>query len=334
MAAEGAELLADVGDLAVMGFAEVVSRLPYFLRLRRRVWDALDRETVDLVLPIDYPGFNLRLAERAHRRGLRVLYFIAPQVWAWHGSRAEKLSRVADHIAVILPFESSFFQEFGAQVSFVGHPLLDVPQPAEPADAWASRCGLPSDRPILALYPGSRAQELARHLELFSEVARSVVARRPEVQPVFGMARGVDRSAFSGIPWPIVAGDSGLMHHATAALVKSGTTTLQMALAGTPMVVAYRVNPLTYALARRLVDVPHIALANLVAERGIVPELIQHHATVAALTEHLLPLLDRRSDARRRMTTDLAEVRARLGEPGAAKRVATIAEGLLRAWPR
>lgn len=329
MAAEGVELLADVSELAVMGFAEVAARLPFFLRLRRRVFRTLSEEGVDLVIPIDYPGFNLRLARRARANGVPVLYYIAPQVWAWHASRAQNLARDAARIAVILPFEEEFLRDAGARAEFVGHPLLDAESPSESRTAWAKRFGLDPDRPVLAVFPGSRTQEISRHLELFSATAERVTRALPHVQPVIGLAPDLDRTAFRETPWPLVDSTSGLLYHADAALVKSGTTTLEAALAGTPFVVAYRMNRLSYQVARRLVRVPHIALANLVGGRRIAPEFIQDEATPKALCHALLPLLDPGSAERQRMVEELRDVRRRLERGGAAERVAAIAGELL-----
>jgi lipid-A-disaccharide synthase len=329
MEAEGVRLLATVDDLAVMGFVEVASRLPYFLRLRRQVFDTLMREGVDLVIPIDYPGFNLRMARYAKQRGIPVLYYIAPQVWAWHASRARDLARDTDAVAVILPFEEDFLRGAGANARFVGHPLLDLGGPDLPRDEALRRWGADPTRPVLALFPGSRPQEVRRHLDLFNAAAVDVVRRRPDVQPIIGASRDLDPAAFAGSPWPLADDPRGLLHHATAAIVKSGTTTLEAALAGTPFVVAYRMNPLSYQLARRLVEVPHIALANLVAQERLAPELVQDAATPAALRDAVLPLLDADSPERRRMVEGLSRVRASLGGAGAAARVADMAAGLL-----
>lgn len=331
MQAEGVELLAGLQELAVMGFVEVLRHLPFFIALRKRVFAALEAEGVDLVIPIDYPGFNLRLARHAHGRGLAVLYYISPQVWAWHKKRVRDMARDTDEVAVVLPFEEAFLRGHGVDAHFVGHPLLDVPPPASTAEAWAASHGLDPARPILALFPGSRRQEVGRHLALFSETAARVRQSRPDVQPVIGVPPAIDRSIYADAAWPLVPSKDGLLHHATAALVKSGTTTLEAALAGTPFAVVYRMNPLSYAMARRLVKVPHIALANLIAENRVAPEFVQEAATPETLSAALLPLLDANSLARRRMVDGLSAIRGRLGGPGAAQRVAERAAALLEA---
>lgn len=331
MAEEGVELLAGVEELAVMGFAEVVSRLPFFLRLRREVFAALAREDVDLVIPIDYPGFNLRLARHAHERGMAVLYFIAPQVWAWHASRAAELARHADRVAVILPFEEAYLKAEGARASFVGHPLLEIPTPPIDADRWYERNRLDPRRPILALFPGSRAQEVRRHLQLFEAAADELLERLPDVQPVIGAAPDLGAAAFAGARFPRATSARELLHLADAALVKSGTTTLEAALAGTPFVVAYRMNPLSWAIARRLVKVPHVALANLVAGERLVPEFLQGEATPANLATALVPLLDNGSEERQAMSEGFARIREQLGMETASTRVAEMAAELLAA---
>ena len=328
MAAAGVECMAGLDQLAVMGFAEVVRHLGFFRRLMHRVREAMHRHAVDLVIPIDYPGFNLRVARYARRAGIRVLYYIAPQVWAWRPSRARRLAADTDHVAVILPFEVGFLRQAGARATFVGHPLLELEHEVPERADYCRAHGLDPARPLLALFPGSRRQELDRHLEVFLAAARRLVRARRELQTVVARAPGLPARAYGGVAATVVDDGRSLLSHARAAVVKSGTSTVEAALAGVPFATAYRTHPLTFALARRLVRVDHIAMANLIAGRRVVPELIQHEATPARLVRELLPLLDD-TEERRAMVTGLSEVRRALGSAGAARRVASIAGTLL-----
>ncbi len=326
----GVRLLAHADDLAVMGLVEVAKHLPFLLGVLRNVKREIVERPPDLVIPIDYPGFNLRLAHYARSRGVAVLYYIAPQVWAWHRSRMARLARDTDRIAVILPFEETLFSEAGARAQFVGHPLLDALPPAVPREAFCDQLGLDPQRPILAVFPGSRRQEVTRHIEPFLEAARLVQETHPGVQPVVAAAPGIPRELYGDAR--IAIDGWQLLLHAHAALVKSGTTTLQAAVAGVPMVVAYRMHGLTFAMARRLVRVPHVGLVNLVANERIAPEHIQEDATPESLADALRPLLDD-GPARSAALDGLARVRTALRPttPGAttAERVAAIAAELI-----
>lgn len=328
MAAAGVECMAGLDQLAVMGFVEVVRHLGFFRRLLRRVRDALHRHGVDLVIPIDYPGFNMRVARHARTAGIRVLYYIAPQVWAWRPARARRLARDADHVAVILPFEVEFLREAGARATFVGHPLLDLEREVPARAEYCRSHGLDPARPLLALFPGSRRQELDGHLAVFAAAARRLERARPGLQTVVARAPGLPARAFEDVAAPCVDDGRRLLRHARAAIVKSGTSTVEAALSGVPFATAYRTHPLTFALARRLVRVEHIALANLIAGRRVVPELIQHEVTPARLERALLPLLDDTGE-RRAVLAGLDQVRRALGSAGAARRVAEIAESLM-----
>ncbi|HET9439958.1 MAG TPA: lipid-A-disaccharide synthase, partial [Longimicrobiales bacterium] len=211
MRAAGVELWAHTDQLAVMGFVEVARHLPFFLSLLWKTRDDLRSHPPDLVIPIDYPGFNLRLARYAKALHIPVLYYIAPQVWAWHRSRMRELADHADQLAVVLPFEEKLFHEAGATVTFVGHPLLDVAATNQTRASFCAAHGLDEKRPILALLPGSRQQEIRSHAQLFSEAASLVQQALPEVQPVIAQAPGIPAEALGSAQWPRVQESADLL---------------------------------------------------------------------------------------------------------------------------
>jgi len=331
MQSEGVELLAGLDRLAVLGFAEVVQRLPDFIRLRRQVQRHLVDEGVNLFVPIDYPGFNLPMACFACRSDIGVLYYIAPQVWAWKRRRAYKLARCAEKVCVVLPFEQEFLSAFGVDAQFVGHPLLDRGEEGREEAIRSTRARLQAaDPPVLGLFPGSREQEIDRMLPVFLETAARVRDSLPDLEVLVARSQDLAHSLYGDLRYARLEEPEVVLGRATAALTKSGTITLQLALAGVPMVVGYRTSPATYAIARRLVRVPHIALANLVAGRGVVPELIQGALTAENAAEAVRPLLDPANRARAEMEEGLGSIRAELGTPGCARRVAAACAAILR----
>ncbi len=330
MGEAGVELLEHADNLAVMGFVEVLRHLPRHWALLRRLGARIRSGNVALVVLIDYPGFNMKVAKIAADAGVPVLYYITPQVWAWGAGRLDKLARWVTRAAVILPFEQQLLADHGIDATFVGHPLLDRAAALPDKAAARQTLGLAPDAPVLALFPGSREQEILRHLDDFVRVANELKRRDPRLQVVVSVAPTIDLDP-ARCPFPMVHSASfTVLRAADAAMCKSGTTTLEAAVAGCPLVVAYRTSGITYALARRLVRIPHIGLVNVVAGREVAPEFVQDALRPAAVADALEPLLRPGSAERDAMLSGLADVRGALGSPGAAGRVAEMVEALAR----
>jgi lipid-A-disaccharide synthase len=326
----GATILVDVAELAVMGFTEVLAHIPRHARLLRHLTARLQSGRVGLVILLDYPGFNLKVAAAARAAGVPVLYYITPQVWAWGAGRLATLSSRITKAAPILPFEEALLRAHGVDATFVGHPLLDrvagMPSPEEAR----RRLGLDPAAPVLAVFPGSRRAELARHLAPFLEVATRLQGIVPGLQVVVSVAPTVEIPA-AHCPFPLVREASfTVLRAATAGLLKSGTTTLEAAVAGLPHVIGYRTSAITYAIAKRVVTIPHIGLVNVVAGRAVSQEFVQGAFRPDRVASALVPLLHGASPERAAAVQGLAAVRDRLGTPGAAQRVADMALGLWR----
>ncbi|MFN2565930.1 MAG: lipid-A-disaccharide synthase [Gemmatimonadaceae bacterium] len=328
MQAAGVRLLEHARGLAALGLVEVIGHVPRHYALLRQLRRRLKGGSIALLVLVDYPGFNMRVAAAAAAAGVPVLYYITPQVWAWGSARAARLAKIVSKAAVILPFEEQLLRSHGVDATFVGHPLLDAAGSLPTrADARAALGIAPTDR-VLALFPGSRPQEITRHLDDFVATARELQRRLPALRVVVSAAPTVRIDA-ARCPFPLIRSASfSVLRAADAALCKSGTTTLEAAVADCPLVVAYRTSRITYAAARRVLKIRHIGLVNVVAGREIAPEFVQDGLRPDAVAAALFPLLDPEAPQRTRMLADLRDVRSALGTPGASRRVAALALAL------
>jgi len=331
----GVELLADVADMAVVGLTEVVFRLRMILGVLRRLKALLKRDPPDLVILIDYPDFNLPLARTAKKCGVKVLYYISPQVWAWRKGRVKTIRETVDRMVVILPFEEKFYRDAGIDVTFVGHPLLDEVRKKYERPEALKRFGLREEAVTIAVLPGSRRTEVAALLPEMLRACRILTERISPIQFILPIAGTLDPAFVRNIlrPFPIrvnVVPDEiyDVIAVADAAMVASGTATLETALLETPMVVLYKISGISYAVGRRVIRVDHISLVNLIAGRTVVPELIQAEANPERIAAEVGQIVTRREKARE-MRAALAEIREKLGTPGASQRTAQIACGML-----
>lgn len=328
MAGAGVRLVQHASDVAVVGFVEVIRRLPTIRRAMARLESVLRDESPDLLVCIDFPDFNLRLAARAKAAGVPVVYYVSPQVWAWRRGRVRAIRDLVRRMLVLFPFESTFYETEGVPVTFVGHPAAASRARASRGDL-VGRIGLVPERPVVALLPGSRLGEAGRLLPILLDAARTVRRSHPTVQFAVPKARTIPDGYLERIAAPFDLADlaivdgayPGILEVADAGAVASGTATLDAALAGLPFVAVYRMQPLSYMIARTLVRVDHIALPNLVAERRIVPELVQGACTGAAIANVLASLLDDSRSAES-IRTGLGAVRERLRGDGAFDRAA------------
>lgn len=329
MRASGVEILEDAEAMAVMGVVEVIRKIPHHWRLLRELETRLASGSVALLVVIDYPGFNMKVAAAARQHGVPVLYYITPQVWAWGAKRLPKLQRLITKAAVILPFEEELLCAHGIDATFVGHPLLDRAQSLPSREEARRQLGVEGEAPLLALFPGSRAQEIERHLSDFVATARLLQQAQPGLRVVVSVAPGVALDA-QACPFPQVHGSSfTVLRAADAAMCKSGTTTLEAAVAACPLVVAYRTSGWTYAIAKRAVKIPYIGLVNVVAGREVAREFVQDALIPEDMAAVLGPLLQRSSPGRAAQVAALGEVRDMLGTAGASRRVAAMAAALV-----
>jgi lipid-A-disaccharide synthase len=333
-AAAGGRLVDDYREISVTGLTEWIPKLPRLLKARRRLVDAARAERPDVLVLIDFSGFNFRLAPAIRALGVPVVYYISPQIWASRAGRLATMRAIADRVLVIFPFEAAIYEAGGVPVEFVGHPLVDLAKPSATRDRFLAGLGLAPSAPTVALLPGSRPNEVSRILPGLAAAARLIRREIPGAQFVVARAPHLDDDLFGairgdgeGVRFTLVEGDTDtVLASADVALTASGTATVQAALHDTPMVVVYRMARLSYQLARRVVRLDTIGMVNLIAGETIVPELVQEAFTPEAVAREAISMLTDR-DRAARIRAGLATVRSRLGGPGASHRAA---EAILR----
>ncbi|MBS1787583.1 MAG: lipid-A-disaccharide synthase [Acidobacteria bacterium] len=327
MRSAGVETLIDAREVAIMGALEVAKALPKFLRVFRRLRTAAKERKPDLVVLIDWPEFNLRLAKRLRKDSHRVAYYISPQIWAWRGYRIRGIRRDVEKMLVILPFEQGYYRERGVEVEYVGHPLLDSVRVTTTREEFCSQHSLDSVKPIIALLPGSRHSELKYILPPLLETAAQLQQTHPHIQLILPMARTLRRKELSAQTAPL--SNLTLIEHDTynaiaaadLAVVASGTATLETAIIGTPLIVVYRASQLNWRIFWPLINTEFVGMPNLIAGKAIAPELLQDELKADRLSKEIIAFLD----APTRLTkarSDLAEVRDKLGEANASERAA------------
>jgi lipid-A-disaccharide synthase len=332
----GMKLLYPAHALSVVGLTEVFTKLRSIFEALQRLKKSLDQERPDLVILIDFPDFNLRLAKIAHRKGIPILYYISPQIWAWRARRIKLIARWVKKMVVLFPFEVPLYEAAGVDVEWVGHPLLDMVKPTLPKEKAFQQFGLDPQRRTIALLPGSRLNEVDRLLSPLLASVDLLQKENPDLQFILPLAPGIPKTILSSqmkhisVPVKVVEGFTyDVMNLSDLLITASGTATLEGAILGKPMIIIYKVSFLSYWIGRALIQVDHIGLVNLVAEKEIAPELIQKNVNPQRIADEALRIL-RDPILGRKMTESMGEVRQKLGEPGATERAARIVTSLLR----
>lgn len=330
MAQAGVRIVYDINNLGFIGVGEILRKIPFFFRLRTQLLQVMQEEKPDVLVCIDYPGFNMRLIEKARAAGIRVVYYILPTIWAWHKSRGKVIAEHTDLAISLFPFEAKLYEELGARVAYAGHPLLDVVHPELTKDEALQAFGLDAAKQTILLMPGSRLQEVRGLLPVMLAAVKEIMAQRDGVQFLIPRASTIDESVLQElIPADLenVHVASGhvydMMNISTAAVAASGTATLETALMGLPTLLIYRVSSLTYWLSKILVHIQSIGLPNIIMGHRIMPELWQDEVTPEAIAADMVTLLTDKQVWQERHKAMLS-VRKEMGEPGAVRRTAEI----------
>ncbi|WP_088920103.1 lipid-A-disaccharide synthase [Granulosicoccus antarcticus] len=333
----GVELIVDCRDLAVIGIVDVLINYPRFMKRLALLRETMRQRMPDILVIVDYPDFNLKLAQTAKSLGIPVLFYISPKVWAWRAGRVERISKLVSHMAVLFPFEVEIYQQAGVPVTYVGNPVVADAVSAFTIQEARQHFNLQTDKPVVTLLPGSRTGEIMRNLPAMLATASIIARQVPDCQFLLPVAPTLSASFINETigqsdiaSLSVVTGDSRhAMRAADVALVASGTATLETAMVGTPLVVMYIINQINYAIMKRLIKIPDISLVNIVAGKRIVPEYVQHEATPEAMASDVLSLMH--DDQRRQqMHTEFSRLKELMGDEGASTRVAELILQLTR----
>ena len=327
MEAAGMELLHHIREMSFLGFSEVIKHLPFIRKLMNELTEWIESNRPETVILIDYPGFNLRLAKKAKKLGCRIVYYISPQIWAWGAGRIKKISRLVDHMIVVFPFEEELYKAAGVRVDFVGHPILEGLNGRYSREEFYQKHGFKLDNPVVGLLPGSRAQEVENLYLQMVEAVGLMKKELPDLQTVTGISPTLNEKIYSIIETGKDLEHSNdiydVMQHSDMLFVASGSATLESACLGTPMIIVYRVSPISWFLGKLLVKLKNIGLVNIVAGEKIVPEILQSEVTATRLASEGLSLLGDKTlmeDTRKR----LLMVKDSLGKTGASQRAAEL----------
>lgn len=346
MRAAGCEIVVDAKDLAVVGITEILSHLPKIISLYKNLIQVADERKPELAIVIDAPAFNWRVARQMRKRGIPVVYYVCPQFWAWRQGRVKLLRKYVNKALVIFPFEEKFYRDRGVDATFVGHPLADLPAPAITRDDYAKQNGIDASKPWITLMPGSRRKEVRMNLPTILEAADKL---GPGYEFLLPVARTLEPAFIKALvetelaPSPhvgtihLVPESLPALYHSRAGIVASGTATVEAAIMGTPFVMVYRVSPLTYALGKPRVKVSHFAMVNLIAEKEVVRELVQHDFTPENIVREMNKIIPD-GEPRTRMIQELVAVKNKLKAAAGsgehpAERAAGIIDGMLRGAP-
>ncbi|MCF0157708.1 lipid-A-disaccharide synthase [Veillonella caviae] len=326
----GVRIVYDIKNLGVIGLVEIVKSLPKFFKLRTYLKRIMMKERPDVLVCIDYPGFNMKLAEVAHQLGIPVLYYIAPTIWAWHSSRGKTIKKYVTKVASIFPFEAEAYSKYNCDVEFVGHPLVDIVHPTMSVDESMTYFNARAEAKRVLLMPGSRKQEVLSLLDVMLESGEKLLQSHEDVQFFLPRAHTIDRFELETfikerrVPVTITEDHTyDLMQICDVCLAASGTATLETAMMELPTILLYKVSPITYGIGKMVVNLSHVGLPNIIAGKEVIPELLQSDVSADNIVEHMLPLLDDLKE-NEHMRQELRTVRDKLGEPGAVKRVAEL----------